>query len=447
MISRKLIKAVSVLMLYVNITQAQPFFTVDGGIKPNAVLSLYADTANNILYAGGAFSLAGNIKAHCIATWDGNNWDSTRNQILYPPGDQIRGIEKFNNEIYVSGLFGFFDTSGNLAGSSIAKWDSLADAWVNFGANPYGTVHGLYSYNNYLYLLGDFDSIGGIYSSKIASYDGTNWYAFPLVNASGGWGVIADAIFYNGNLYAGGNFGGGGAAPINDLAMFDGIQWLPVGSGLSGGFTWVNDFTIYQGKLIVAGLFSTASGDPGNSIAAWDGITWSQLGAGVTTGQVLDVEVYNGELWALGCFNTLPCSYLAKWNGIQWDTLGIILDNAPHAMTVLGNDLYIAGNFWTMNGDTVNRIIRYNYLTGFEELGAKNNELEIFPNPTSGTLNIKNFNSLKLKNIFVYNTLGEKVKSFKAEKSIFIGDLPKGLYLVQMRNELGIMYTQKIILQ
>lgn len=449
MSKKKIIKVALIAILNLNFAQAQPFFPVGGGTD-NAILSLFADATTSILYAGGQFSQAGNIQSLCIAKWNGIDWDSTRNQFVNPGLSQIRSIAKFNNEIYIAGPFGMYDTAGNLTGD-IAKWDTIINAWVNFGANVNGSDENIYVYNNDLYITGKFDSIGGIYSEKIVRYDGINFYAFPpLDTLNGGW-AITDVIFYNTDLYVGGNFNGTAGPNMKDLAKWDGSQWLPVANGLSGGFTWVNDFTIYQGKLIVAGYFSTASGDPGNSIAAWDGTQWTQLGAVQITGQVWDVEVYNGELWAGGGFvidiggNTI--SYLAKWNGTQWDSLGITLNNAVTSMAVLGNDLFIGGAFWTMNGDTVNRIIRYNPLTGFESLEPEDNKIEIYPNPTSATLNIKNLNSHKIKNIYIFNSLGEKVKTFKAANTIFIGDLPKGLYLVQIRNDKGIVHTQRIVIE
>jgi len=461
-------KAVLIALLITSNAKAQPFFPVGSGVD-QPIICLHADTITNILFAGGWFSQAGGLQSHCIATWNGANWDSTRNQMLYPPLDQVTDIEKFNNEIYITGSCGIYDTLGIFDSWCPSKWDSSANVWIDFGANPNYQVQSLYLYNNELYFLGLFDSIGGIYSSKIARYDGTNWYGYPPLDTSGGWGQIGAAMYYNGDLYVGGNYGISGFSPTEDLAMFDGTQWLPVGGGLSGAATGVGSFEIYQGKLIVGGTFQTAWGDPGNNIAAWDGTSWSQLGTGlIGSNGVWDLEVYNGELWACGNFvnaGGLPVSNLAKWDGTQWYSLGVTFDNTVASMAVLGNDLYIAGAFWTMNGDSVHRIIRYNYLTGFESLEPEENQIEIFPNPASSTLTIKNFNSVSLpapsftgSAVEVYNTLGEKLKSFSFSQlschpepvegvEVFIGDLPKGLYLIQLKNEFETIHSQKIILQ
>lgn len=460
MIFRSLKKVVLLALLNIGFAKAQPFFPLGSGTN-NTIMCLYADTTNNLLYAGGYFTQAGSIQSQCVSKWNSITWDSTRNQFYSPGSDNPRGIAKLNNEIYIGGAFGFYDTSG-IPANGTAKWDTVSNSWVNYGANQWGDVENVYAYNNELYVMGGFDSIGGIYSRLIGKFDGTTWYAFPPLSSGG---KLFTAIFYNGELYVGGLYYSTINPNLDLLAKWDGIQWLPVGVGLISGFAWVNDFAIYQGNLIVAGYFTISQGNPGNSIAAWDGVSWSQFGSGAN-GQIWDVEIYNGELWAGGTFNNaggMVVSFLAKWDGNQWYDPGANLNGPVHAMAVLGSDLFIAGSFTTANGVTVNRIIRYNPLTGFQSLEPEKNKIEVYPNPTSGTLNIKNFNSavtLPAQSftgslVEVYNTLGKKVKSLKPVQynhhtelvEVFIGDLPKGLYLIQLKNEAEIIHSQKIILQ
>ncbi|GJM33249.1 MAG: hypothetical protein DHS20C18_22500 [Saprospiraceae bacterium] len=72
-------------------------------------------------------------------------------------------------------------------------------------------------------------------------------------------------------------------------------------------------------------------------------------------------------------------------------------------------------------------------------------ELQIYPNPVSSHLSV-NDNEL-VNEINVFNLVGRKVKSFdfvNGEK-YYIGDLPKGMYLVQLidkRNK--ILTTQRV---
>ena len=64
------------------------------------------------------------------------------------------------------------------------------------------------------------------------------------------------------------------------------------------------------------------------------------------------------------------------------------------------------------------------------------NELEqanikLFPNPA--TENFQLINAQKVDQVVIYNILGKQVKSFaRNEDDYYVGDLPKGLYLVQL---------------
>lgn len=433
------------LILITSNVNSQSFGSLNGGVN-QPVYCLYADSVNNLLYVGGGFSQSGATQTYCISKWDGMNWDSTANQFLSPGVSQVRSIEKFNGDIYICGPLAFVDSLG-IQHNGAAKWDSLNKQWIDFGVNC-SFLDKIYSYNTELYFSGSFDSIGGIYSPKIASYDGMFWTGFPTLGAQGGF--ILNEINYNGELYVGGNFDSQSNPSMKDIARWDGTQWQSVSNGLSGFSTNIRAFTIYQGNLIVAGYFNTSFGDPGNNIVAWNGFNWSQLGDGLDN-EVRCLAVYNGELWAGGIFlnaGTIPVTYLAKWDGIQWHSLNINLNNIVMSMAVLNNDLYIAGAFVTMNGDTVNRIIRYNNSTGIYNINEKNNNLGILPNPSSGIIQL-NFNTKEKSEINVYDLIGNKMH-FEVLKSnsnykIDLSNLSSGVYIIQLKTQSQLL-TQKIIL-
>jgi hypothetical protein len=437
----------------VHFVQAQPFYPVGTGTD-NVISCLYSNTPNGLLFVGGQFSQAGGISCSGISKWNNIFWDSLSNDIIANPHDIIT----FNNDLFVAGALATFDTSsGQWIFSALMKWDSTNYTWLRIDTpRTNGVVYDVLNYNNDLYISGQFDTIGGIYSSKIARYDGNNFYPFPTLDNSTGGFSITNMIFYNGELYVGGNFDSQIASNMKDIASWDGFQWQAVFNGLSGQFTWVNDFAIYQGKLIVAGWFRIAYGDPGNDIVAWDGSQWTQLGTGMTTGQIWDVEIYNGELWAGGAFydaGGIPVTHLAKWNGTQWQSLGINLDNAVTSMAVLGNDLYIAGAFWTMNGDSVNHIIRYNSITGFQSLEPKTNEIKISPNPFSDKLNITTETNEPLE-ITLFDIASRKLlhQQFTNTLTLNTSHLSKGIYIYELRpvpfssgNKNGVIKKGKVV--
>ncbi len=63
----------------------------------------------------------------------------------------------------------------------------------------------------------------------------------------------------------------------------------------------------------------------------------------------------------------------------------------------------------------------------------KNQDLKIYPNPTSQKLKL-NSNHWELKELTIFNDQGKQVKSFsKPAQSVLVGDLPKGLYILKAR--------------
>ena len=62
-----------------------------------------------------------------------------------------------------------------------------------------------------------------------------------------------------------------------------------------------------------------------------------------------------------------------------------------------------------------------------------NPDIQVFPNPTTSHFGITEVNGVK--KIIIFNLVGRKMKQYQdiaKDKRYFIGDLPKGMYLVQM---------------
>lgn len=68
------------------------------------------------------------------------------------------------------------------------------------------------------------------------------------------------------------------------------------------------------------------------------------------------------------------------------------------------------------------------------------NDLQVFPNPTSGLLTIQNNKQLKLNNVQVYSLTGQLIKSFKMDNTaknstIDISTFAKGTYIVKLNSD------------
>ena len=60
--------------------------------------------------------------------------------------------------------------------------------------------------------------------------------------------------------------------------------------------------------------------------------------------------------------------------------------------------------------------------------------INIYPNPTSGLVTISDISGIST--IKITNSVGQVVKTFAAQTSIDISDLPKGIYILQANNGL-----------
>ncbi len=73
-------------------------------------------------------------------------------------------------------------------------------------------------------------------------------------------------------------------------------------------------------------------------------------------------------------------------------------------------------------------------------------DLSVYPNPTTEYISV-NDNNDAVGFIAIFNLVGKKVKEFDFIKgeSLFVADLPKGMYLVQIQNRSRqVLKTQKV---
>lgn len=72
-------------------------------------------------------------------------------------------------------------------------------------------------------------------------------------------------------------------------------------------------------------------------------------------------------------------------------------------------------------------------------------DVQVFPNPFTSYLSINAPESVT--RFFVYNTIGTKMKSFSFEvnQRYYVGDLPRGIYLIQfLTSENKILTTRRV---
>ncbi len=180
------------------------------------------------------------------------------------------------------------------------------------------------------------------------------------------------------SLFAVGSFNifGGGASGAQ-IARWDGSAWQSVGSGLTGGYT--NAVTSFQGDLIAAGYFDSASGVAGSAkLARWDGTNWNSMDAQseIFLNSFWDLEVYDDgmtgeQLYIAGNYGDLngntALDHIAKWDGTTYSAVGgtiggavplIVLD-LHQADLGSGNMLYAGGRFLTIGGNAALNVAQW----------------------------------------------------------------------------------------
>lgn len=318
------------------------------------------------LFVGGSFTSVDRVPARRVARWDGSAWSALgagMNNLVHALATSAVGGEA--SALYAGGAF---TAAGDVMASRIAKWDG--DAWSTLGSGMNSQVWALAAFDEQsgsgtaLYAGGQFTIAGGIMASRIARWDGASWSA---LGAGMNDAVYALATFDDGSgagtaLYAGGAFTTAGGVLVNGVAKWDGSSWSPLGSGLNGSVYALATFDDGSGDgpaLFAGGSFTIAGGAPASRIAKWDGVAWSPVGSGVNgdVRALAAVDEGNGPvLYAGGDFTAaggVAVERIAQWNGTSWVTTSSGMNGRVDALATFddgagaGPMLYVGGQFST----------------------------------------------------------------------------------------------------
>jgi hypothetical protein len=357
-------------------------------------LAVFDDGTGPALYAGGAFTTAGDAVANHVAKWDGTAWSPLVGPNGNGMGAWVYALHVFDDgtgpALYAGGSF---TTAGGVAANHVAKWDGAAWTPLN-GPHDNGVNDRVYALTVFddgtglaLFAGGFFTTAGGAMANHVAKWNGAAWSPLDGPNGNGidNWVVYALTVFDDGTapaLYAGGEFITAGGVAANNVAKWDGAAWSPLegpnGNGMNGR---VFDLTVFDdgtGPALYAGGFFTAGGGvAANYAAKWNGAAWSPLegpdGSGLDN-WVIALTVFDDglgpALYAGGDFTAAggaAANRLAKWDGDIWSPLtgpdGNGVNNWVDALTVFddgtGPALYAGGIFTTAGGVHSSMIARW----------------------------------------------------------------------------------------
>jgi hypothetical protein len=169
------------------------------------------------------------------------------------------------------------------------------------------------------------------------------------------------------------------------------------------------------------------------------------------------LQMYHGYLFA-GSFSRhalITDTCFARWDGQNWALLLGINGNVTSLVTYK-DELYIGGHFNRIGADSISNLARYYSADSLVQgIGGskKNNNLNIYPNPAQGYINVIYNSTLTNDRLLIYTSQGALYATFALEKGQRFVKLNtetwvSGLYFVsQQNNEKGSSNFQKILIQ
>ena len=379
---------------------------IDTTTKKNGVdgivYTIFYDSNTSKLYVGGNFLKVSGNNYYNITYWDGTNWnfigtDPNKNGTDGPIFTMTKDIN--NSYLYIGGKFNYTDYNGTPISSSnlfynLAYWNLNSLSWNYVGTSNLqngtnDTVRTLYFDNgsNTLYVGGNFTQVnynivsGYTNANYIALWNGVSWSTI----GNNGTNSSVNSITGNnsGTIYIGGNFTivdyDGSNQSANYIVIWNG-SWVPlqepgnISNGLNGN---VNTLCYNNNSniLYIGGLFTYAYLDTISTIVpyynsvkwnlndnSWDFIGATQEMNGVN-GEVFSIfnNINDNYTYIAGTFNLAGYDGINSMNKVQnityfdggskWYPLNYngyqpgVDGKEVFALTVIGNDIYVGGNF------------------------------------------------------------------------------------------------------
>jgi hypothetical protein len=378
------------------------------GSAPYYIEKVLTDSVHNTLLISSKWlKYAGGKKVRGICSWNGFGWDSLAGGInthdklnVFPNGNVLCSVA-FGSKLLVGGNF---ESIGGIQATALAtwngsNWDSLpvrAFKFLDYGASIYSFAN----YNNKLYIGGYFDTIQDQPANGLAVYDGVSFQpvSVPLSSQAG----VLDMKVFNGCLYICGVFTYSNQPGDENILSYNGTNWSSVGGGVRGNTSSLATMEIYNNTLYAGGYFVKADGNIADIIMKWDGANWSDANWGdeYLNGSILKLLKYHNKLYAFGSFTKAANkkgSRIAVSDGLTWCTFSDTLDEKILSASIFRDSIYIGGAFRTIDGDTTMRCVakltmpfNYNNCSLIDNIQSNKvlNGLSFFPNPTQGKINI-----------------------------------------------------------
>jgi trimeric autotransporter adhesin len=349
--------------------------SVGGGIE--GIVQVMAVSGSDLYIAGYIYG-AGDVRVNSIARWDGTAWHAVGQEGEMGVDGTISALAVDGDNVYVGGYFqragSWFDTTATVL-NNIGVWHRSTNTWHALESQGQrgvaGQVRALAVSNGVLYVGGTFDSIGTMPVRSIAAWDiaSSSWSLLGDAPADGVDGSVISLAMHDGALYVGGYFESAGALPTQSLARWnpDSRTWDNLGSDtlidLNGS---VRNIISTPDGLYINGRLVGSDGDTASYYQArWRDGKWERMpnDGGVAYDMAIDGQkliIGGGQPFESGT------ETIRAWDGTAWSKLARVSGGSyidVNAIAAIGDDIYIAGNFFRAGNLDVNNIVRWNRIT------------------------------------------------------------------------------------
>jgi N-acetylneuraminic acid mutarotase len=388
-------------------------FTSAGGVSANYVARFNTQTntwsslgtgssngVNNVVYAlavvgnevfvGGGFGSAGGVSANRVARFNTqtNTWSLLGTGSSNGVEGRVSTLAVVGNEVVVGGEF---TSAGGVSANNVARFNTLTNTWSRLGTGSQNGVNGLgvnalAVVGNEVFVGGSFTEAGGVSANNVARFNTqTNtWSSLGTGSSNGVEGRVSALAVVGNEVVVGGNFNLAGGVSANRVARFNTQTntWSSLGTGSSNGVSgiglvYVNALAVVGNEVFVGGSFTEAGGVSANGVARFNTQTntWSSLGTGSSNGVnnvVYALAVVGNEVFVGGDFTSAGgvfANRVARFNTQTntWSSLGTGssngVNNVVYALAVVGNEVFVGGDFTSAGGVSANRVARFNTQT------------------------------------------------------------------------------------